>query len=130
MLAIMRVLSCPSIAFSSPGSWTQFLADRMRWVIALDPGDLAPKVLAMPNVLHLAKKAEDFSVADDYTTSKLPALDGNLGFGVGRRPVPPLLSPDRCRWQWHHGCQQRHGEPVVLEPWHQLRFSFLSPPRR
>lgn len=101
MLAIMRVLllfrCCfwfvlASVAFSSPGSWTQFLAERMRWVIALDPGDLAPKVLAMPNVLHLAKKAEDFSVADDYTTSKLPALDGNLGFGVSRRPVSPRPS--------------------------------------
>ena len=93
---------CLNIAPSSPGSWTRFLAERMRWVIALDPGDLAPKVLAMPNVLHLPKKAEDFSVADDYATSKLPALDGNLGFGVSHRAGRVMCPTDCPGWQWHH----------------------------
>ncbi|KAL6756929.1 hypothetical protein V8C86DRAFT_3136054 [Haematococcus lacustris] len=38
---------------AAPGSWTAYLARRCRRVVAVDPADLAPEVLALPNVHHL-----------------------------------------------------------------------------
>jgi len=44
---------------ASPGAWTQYLSRRCRKVVAIDPAALNPTVLALPNVFHIQKKAEE-----------------------------------------------------------------------
>eukprot|EP00040_Diaphanoeca_grandis_P032203 m.194774 g.194774 ORF g.194774 m.194774 type:complete len:241 (-) comp32541_c2_seq10:111-833(-) len=56
---------------AAPGSWTSHLAKTVKWVIALDPGDLSAEVADLSNVLYLQKKAEDFCVETDFNNSKL-----------------------------------------------------------
>ena len=44
---------------AAPGGWTGYLARRVQRVIAVDPADLDPAVLALANVTHLRMKSED-----------------------------------------------------------------------
>jgi tRNA acetyltransferase TAN1 len=43
---------------SSPGGWAKVLAERCAEVVAVDPGELDPRVLALPNVVHLRERSE------------------------------------------------------------------------
>ena len=47
---------------ASPGGWTQYLARISKKIIAVDPGELRPEVLAMNNVQHLPHLIENKSV--------------------------------------------------------------------
>ncbi|CAM9369314.1 unnamed protein product [Choristocarpus tenellus] len=43
---------------SAPGGWTSFLAARCRQVLSVDPAEMDPTVVALPNVVHIKKKIE------------------------------------------------------------------------
>ncbi|CAG9461644.1 unnamed protein product [Pedinophyceae sp. YPF-701] len=43
---------------AAPGAWTQYLARTCRRVVAIDPAELSPEVLALPNVVHAKKRVE------------------------------------------------------------------------
>ena len=45
---------------AAPGGWTKVLADRGMEVVAIDPGQLLPEVVALPGVTHLQIKAEEY----------------------------------------------------------------------
>ena len=50
---------------ASPGSWTSFLAEKTTGtVLAVDPGDLKPEVLSLPNVSHLRVLASPSTVEE------------------------------------------------------------------
>eukprot|EP00045_Choanoeca_perplexa_P008541 m.79912 g.79912 ORF g.79912 m.79912 type:complete len:399 (-) comp14529_c0_seq9:2058-3254(-) len=44
---------------AAPGGWTDYLADKCKHVVAVDPGALAQDVLNRPNVTHLASKVQE-----------------------------------------------------------------------
>ncbi len=44
---------------AAPGGWTRVLAEHMAQVVAVDPGELDERVLALPNVTHLRGRTED-----------------------------------------------------------------------
>lgn len=41
---------------AAPGAWTEFLSPKIKKVIAIDPAELDPKVVSLPNVIHIKKK--------------------------------------------------------------------------
>lgn len=43
---------------AAPGGWTRVLAEHMAQVVAVDPADLDPRVLALSNVTHLRVRSE------------------------------------------------------------------------
>ncbi|CAN0568477.1 unnamed protein product, partial [Ectocarpus sp. 12 AP-2014] len=43
---------------AAPGGWTSFLASKCRRVLSVDPAELDPAVLALPNVVHVQKPIE------------------------------------------------------------------------
>ncbi|CAM9236213.1 unnamed protein product [Ectocarpus sp. 6 AP-2014] len=43
---------------AAPGGWTSFLASKCRRVLSVDPAELDPAVLALPNVVHVQKLIE------------------------------------------------------------------------
>ena len=61
-------------AGAAPGGWTGYLAGRAGRVIAVDPADLDPTVLALPNVTHLRMKSENAGVAIKRAAEGLPQL--------------------------------------------------------
>jgi len=44
---------------AAPGSWSQYLSPLVAKVYAVDPADIDEEVLALPNVEHIRKKAQD-----------------------------------------------------------------------
>jgi hypothetical protein len=67
---------------ASPGAWTQHLAGALGFnVAAVDPGALAPEVLALPGVRHFAARAEDV-VADVAALVMGGAGGGGAGGGA------------------------------------------------
>lgn len=77
---------------ASPGSWTLWLAERVKWVIALDPGKLSPQVAANSNVFHVSKKAEDFKISDAQIEDSLFELD----LIVADMNVHPVMASKIC----------------------------------
>ena len=59
VLAITGGSGCAIDLGAAPGSWTALLAESYRCVIAVDPGELDPVVLARPNVHHVQLKSSD-----------------------------------------------------------------------
>ncbi|MGB8645677.1 MAG: SAM-dependent methyltransferase [Anaerolineae bacterium] len=51
---------------AAPGGWTQVLADHGMQVVAVDPGELDPRVAALPNVTHFKCKADAFVSPGDF----------------------------------------------------------------
>jgi len=45
---------------AAPGGWTRVLADAGMNVVAVDPADLDPSVIALPGVTHARVRAEDY----------------------------------------------------------------------
>jgi 23S rRNA U2552 (ribose-2'-O)-methylase RlmE/FtsJ len=44
---------------AAPGGWTAVLAETMDTVVAVDPAELLPDVLALPNVVHIKKTSQE-----------------------------------------------------------------------
>lgn len=65
---------------AAPGAWTASLARRFERVFAVDPAPMDPQVLALENVTHIQKKAED-SVGE--VRAQLPPSPGGGGGGGG-----------------------------------------------
>ena len=59
VLGISAGSGCAIDLGAAPGSWTAELADTYSCVIAVDPGQLDPLVLAKPNVHHVQLKSSD-----------------------------------------------------------------------
>lgn len=49
---------------SAPGGWARVLAEVCVEVVAVDPAALDERVTALPNVLHVRRRAEDYAAAD------------------------------------------------------------------
>jgi len=47
---------------AAPGGWSRVLAEGVAEVVAVDPGDLAPAVAALPNVRHLRCLADELDL--------------------------------------------------------------------
>ncbi len=84
---------------AAPGGWTRVLAERMAEVVAVDPGDLDPRVLALPNVVHLPARIEELSIAElgrfDVLTNDMnlhPATSARLMVQVAGLVVPGGLA--------------------------------------
>ncbi len=80
---------------AAPGGWTRVLAERMAEVVAVDPGGLDQRVLALPNVVHLHARVEELSV-DALGHFDLATNDMNLAPVVSAElmvRVAPLLAP-------------------------------------
>jgi hypothetical protein len=43
---------------ASPGGWSMVLAETMELVVAVDPAELHPDVLALPNVIHIKQQTQ------------------------------------------------------------------------
>uniref|UniRef100_A0A1D2A4D0 Ribosomal RNA methyltransferase FtsJ domain-containing protein n=2 Tax=Auxenochlorella protothecoides TaxID=3075 RepID=A0A1D2A4D0_AUXPR len=43
---------------ASPGGWSTLLASSMHHVISIDPADMAPEALALPNLTHIKSRVE------------------------------------------------------------------------
>ena len=65
---------------AAPGAWTASLARRFEHVFAVDPAPMDPQVLALENVTHVRKKAED---AVGEVRAQLPPSTGGGGRGGG-----------------------------------------------
>jgi 23S rRNA U2552 (ribose-2'-O)-methylase RlmE/FtsJ len=55
---------------ASPGGWTQFLSPLCTAVLSIDPGELNPEILALPNVTHaqhVAEAAQTAQALDNLT---------------------------------------------------------------
>lgn len=84
---------------AAPGGWTRVLAERMAEVVAVDPGALDPRVLALPNVVHLPARVEELSVAElgrfDVLTNDMnlhPAASARQMVAVSELLVPGGLA--------------------------------------
>ncbi|CAN0036170.1 unnamed protein product [Pylaiella littoralis] len=44
---------------AAPGGWTSFLASKCRRVLSVDPAELDPSVLALPNVVHVRQLVQN-----------------------------------------------------------------------
>ena len=77
---------------AAPGGWTGYLAGRVQRVIAVDPADLDPAVLALPNVTHLRMKSEDAGVAILRSAEGLQQLPAPAGRPVTEQ-LPETLPP-------------------------------------
>lgn len=49
---------------AAPGGWTRAMAQKVKKVIAVDPGELDEGVAALGNVVHIKKRAEDIGLAE------------------------------------------------------------------
>ena len=98
---------------AAPGGWTGYLARRVQRVIAVDPADLDPAVLALANVTHLRMKSEDAGAEILRSAQGLQQLtapcklmaglgggaisillpEGNLSASFGRFPAKPASVP-------------------------------------
>jgi len=80
---------------AAPGGWTRVLAERMAQVVAVDPGELDERVLALPNVVHVRARVEELP-ADVLGHFDLVTNDMNLAPAVSAElmvRVAPLLAP-------------------------------------
>ena len=81
---------------ASPGSWTSFLATRgTGTVLAVDPGDLEPEVLALANVIHSRTLASPSTVSD-IRTSLPPGRPWTAGCLVCDMNNPPSQAISAC----------------------------------
>jgi tRNA(Ser,Leu) C12 N-acetylase TAN1 len=62
---------------AAPGGWTRVLAGHVREVIAVDPGDLDPQVLALPGVTHWPVRGDALLERPDLGRFDLIANDMN-----------------------------------------------------
>ena len=82
---------------AAPGGWTKVLAEEGAEVLAVDPAELAPEVLALPNVRHLRVHSEELHSTPDLGRFDLLTNDMNLDPGESARivkPLVPLLLPE------------------------------------
>mmetsp|Transcript_16526 Transcript_16526/g.51784 ORF Transcript_16526/g.51784 Transcript_16526/m.51784 type:complete len:230 (+) Transcript_16526:40-729(+) len=80
---------------SAPGAWTALLAGHVGHVVAVDPAEMDPAVLALGNVEHMRMKAEDaVSALLGQGTFQLVVSDMNMHIkqcAEVARPLLPLL---------------------------------------
>jgi tRNA(Ser,Leu) C12 N-acetylase TAN1 len=62
---------------AAPGGWSKVLARHVREVVAVDPAELDPEVLALPQVTHWAVRAEELLTRPDLAQFDLIANDMN-----------------------------------------------------
>ena len=86
---------------ASPGGWTQYLSPLCAAVVSIDPGQLHPSVLALPNVTHVPHLAES-----PVTRQALEALSQPVSLCVCDVNFEAPLAADmlvRCIWPYMAG---------------------------
>jgi 23S rRNA (cytidine2498-2'-O)-methyltransferase len=81
---------------ASPGGWTKVLAEEGAEVLAVDPAELAPEVVALPNVTHFRGHSQDVLTLPDLGRFALLTNDMNLDPAESAGlllPLIPLLEP-------------------------------------
>jgi 23S rRNA U2552 (ribose-2'-O)-methylase RlmE/FtsJ len=82
---------------AAPGGWTEVLAERAAEVVAVDPGDLDPRVAGRGNVRHLRCRAEELVARGELPGGfDLVTCDMNLDPAEAARIMcllAPLLRP-------------------------------------
>jgi tRNA(Ser,Leu) C12 N-acetylase TAN1 len=63
---------------ASPGGWTKVLAEHVAEVVAVDPGALDERVLALGNVRHLQMRSEGLPEVPDLGTFDIVVNDMNM----------------------------------------------------
>ncbi len=76
---------------AAPGGWTKVLAELGAEVLAVDPGDLDPRVAAMPNVTHFAGLSQQLDQLPDIGPFGLITDDMNRDPDASAAMVLPLL---------------------------------------
>ena len=78
---------------SAPGGWTRVLAEVCAEVVAVDPAELDERVTALPNVIHVRRRAQDY-VGEARGPFDLLTCDMNVESQVAARLLcdyAPLL---------------------------------------
>jgi tRNA(Ser,Leu) C12 N-acetylase TAN1/23S rRNA U2552 (ribose-2'-O)-methylase RlmE/FtsJ len=81
---------------AAPGGWTKVLAEHMAEVVAVDPGELDPRVTELPNVVHLRMRSEALLTLEGLGQFDVVTNDMNLDPGVSARvlcDLVPVLRP-------------------------------------
>lgn len=78
---------------ASPGGWTKVLAEHVAEVVAVDPGALDGRVLALPNVRHLAVRSEALGEVPDLGLFDVVVNDMNMPPDKSAR-----VMRDAARW--------------------------------
>jgi len=63
---------------ASPGGWTKVLAEHLAEVVAVDPGELDPRVLELANVRHLSVRSEALLQIPDIGRFDIITNDMNM----------------------------------------------------
>ena len=87
---------------SAPGGWTSFLSARCKRVLSVDPAELDPEVLALPNVVHVQQTIQAarsrllYLLAGENMREKMAAGDREAtpGNGANRASEPAERLPD------------------------------------
>jgi tRNA(Ser,Leu) C12 N-acetylase TAN1/23S rRNA U2552 (ribose-2'-O)-methylase RlmE/FtsJ len=81
---------------AAPGGWTKVLAEHMAEVVAVDPGELDPRVTELPNVVHLRMRSEALLTLEGLGQFDVVTNDMNLDPGISARvlcDLVPILRP-------------------------------------
>ena len=81
---------------AAPGGWTKVLAEHMAEVVAVDPGELDPRVQQLPNVIHLPMRSEALLTLEGLGQFDVITNDMNLSPALSARvlcDLAPLLRP-------------------------------------
>ncbi|CAB1104197.1 unnamed protein product [Ectocarpus sp. CCAP 1310/34] len=69
---------------AAPGGWTSFLASKCRRVLSVDPAELDPAVLALPNVVHVQQLIEAAEgTLHELLAEDAPTHERECGCGEG-----------------------------------------------
>ena len=124
---------------SAPGGWAAWLAPRVAEVVAVDPAEVAPQVLARGNVRHRRQRAEDFLLEYEGEPFDLLTNDMNVEPEVSARllvQAARLLVPDgwalmtvkyTSRRRREH---REQAERLLGEAYREVRFGRVPHNRR
>jgi len=91
--ASLETANCLDVG-ASPGSWTSFLAEKTTGtVLAVDPGDLKPEVLSLPNVSHLRVLASPSTVEELRSSLPEKWAAGVIVCDINK---PPTVAIEAC----------------------------------
>ena len=81
---------------AAPGGWSKVLAESVAEVVAVDPGELDERVLALPNVTHMRVRAETLLTAPDIGKFDIITDDMNMDPDASAQvlvDLAPLVKP-------------------------------------
>eukprot|EP00903_Cladosiphon_okamuranus_P009874 g9380.t1 len=78
---------------AAPGGWTSFLASKCRRVLSVDPAELDPAVLALPNVVHVRRviQAATGVLRGLLAAASSPPTSESAGGGTGQEVAGDIV---------------------------------------